>query len=183
MVMQSGFDGSGEEKTPIIMRIGRDQRGSVATLETRRALQRSLRGEFIDHKPVLDLCVSSLRMDHTNLLCIVPILSDVPEGTYFGFITWSNILEYLIRKNGLLFPVRVNQFKEETRQLHCILLEMTSTTPYKFNLLAFGIFSPRNIDSNPTSVKVMLPYLEILMLAIHNLTTTMRFTHRKADKV
>ncbi|CAF1863077.1 unnamed protein product [Brassica oleracea var. botrytis] len=33
MVMQSGFDGSGEEKTPIIMRIGRDQRG-----------------EFIDHK-------------------------------------------------------------------------------------------------------------------------------------
>ncbi|CAN6810977.1 unnamed protein product [Brassica oleracea] len=24
--------------------------GSVATLETRRALQRSLRGEFIDHK-------------------------------------------------------------------------------------------------------------------------------------
>jgi len=26
--------------------------------------------------------VSSLRRGHANLLCIVPILSDVPEGTY-----------------------------------------------------------------------------------------------------
>jgi Flp pilus assembly protein TadB len=31
--------------------------------------------------PFLDLCVSSLRRGHANLLCIVPILSDVPEGT------------------------------------------------------------------------------------------------------
>ena len=30
--------------------------------------------------PFLDLCVSSLRRGHANLLCIVPILSDVPEG-------------------------------------------------------------------------------------------------------
>uniref|UniRef100_A0A453DW14 Uncharacterized protein n=1 Tax=Aegilops tauschii subsp. strangulata TaxID=200361 RepID=A0A453DW14_AEGTS len=28
--------------------------------------------------PFLDLCVSSLRRGHANLLCIVPILSDVP---------------------------------------------------------------------------------------------------------
>ena len=27
---------------------------------------------------LLDLCVSSLRRGHTNLLCIVPILTDVP---------------------------------------------------------------------------------------------------------
>ena len=32
--------------------------------------------------PFLDLCVSSLRRGHANLLCIVPILSDVPEGTH-----------------------------------------------------------------------------------------------------
>ena len=32
-------------------------------------------------EPFLDLCVSSLRRGHANLLCIVPILSDVPEGT------------------------------------------------------------------------------------------------------
>jgi len=30
--------------------------------------------------PFLDLCVSSLRRGHANLLCIIPILSDVPEG-------------------------------------------------------------------------------------------------------
>jgi hypothetical protein len=29
--------------------------------------------------PFLDLCVSSLRRGHANLLCIVPILSDVPK--------------------------------------------------------------------------------------------------------
>ena len=28
----------------------------------------------------LDLCVSSLRRGHANLLCIVPILTDIPEG-------------------------------------------------------------------------------------------------------
>ena len=31
--------------------------------------------------PFLDLCVSSLRRGHANLLCIVPILSDVYEET------------------------------------------------------------------------------------------------------
>ena len=32
-------------------------------------------------EPFLDLCVSSLREGHANLLCIVPILSDVAEAT------------------------------------------------------------------------------------------------------
>ncbi len=40
--------------------------------------------------PFLDLCVSSLRRGHANLLCIVPILSDVSEETtsivHFRFI-------------------------------------------------------------------------------------------------
>ena len=36
---------------------------------------------------LLDLCVSSLRRGHANLLCIVPILSDDLRGesNYFGF--------------------------------------------------------------------------------------------------
>lgn len=36
--------------------------------------------------PFLDLCVSSLRRGHANLLCIVPILSDVPEGTSISVV-------------------------------------------------------------------------------------------------
>ena len=32
-------------------------------------------------EPFLDLCVSSLREGHANLLCIVPILTDVTEVT------------------------------------------------------------------------------------------------------
>ena len=31
-------------------------------------------------EPFLDLCVSSLREGHANLLCIVPILTDVAEA-------------------------------------------------------------------------------------------------------
>jgi hypothetical protein len=37
--------------------------------------------------PFLDLCVSSLRRGHANLLCIVPILSDVSEETEW----WSQM--------------------------------------------------------------------------------------------
>jgi len=36
--------------------------------------------------PFLDLCVSSLRRGHANLLCIVPILSDVPKGTSISVV-------------------------------------------------------------------------------------------------
>jgi len=48
-----------------------------------RAETRKKAGKFYPKKfgPFLDLCVSSLRRGHANLLCIVPILSDVPEGT------------------------------------------------------------------------------------------------------
>ncbi len=48
--------------------------------------------EWMEKKlgPFLDLCVSSLRRGHANLLCIVPILSDVSEETpkdvHFQFI-------------------------------------------------------------------------------------------------
>ena len=42
---------------------------------------------------LLDLCVSSLRRGHANLLCIVPILTDVPrkESTHFWVfdLIWS----------------------------------------------------------------------------------------------
>ena len=40
--------------------------------------------------PFLDLCVSSLRRGHANLLCIVPILSDVSEET----ITDYTLMQY-----------------------------------------------------------------------------------------
>ena len=35
---------------------------------------------------LLDLCVSSLRRGHANLLCIVPILTDVPRKDSSGFL-------------------------------------------------------------------------------------------------
>ena len=46
--------------------------------------------------PFLDLCVSSLRRGHANLLCIVPILSDVPEGTIYV------VAHFIINKNTVL---------------------------------------------------------------------------------
>ena len=48
------------------------------TLPTDLSLSLSL---LHTHITFLDLCMSSLRRGHANLLCIVPILSDVPEGT------------------------------------------------------------------------------------------------------
>ena len=45
-------------------------------------------------EPFLDLCVSSLREGHANLLCIVPILRDVTEVTqcepnFYVYIQWG----------------------------------------------------------------------------------------------
>ena len=58
-------------------------------LETRSKKMRKKFGPF------LDLCVSSLRRGHANLLCIVPILSDVPEGTISTRCLWYiNILGF-----------------------------------------------------------------------------------------
>ena len=58
-----------------------------------RAKERRLEKKF---GPFLDLCVSSLRRGHANLLCIVPILSDVPEGTdkglRFAYLNTSCVL-------------------------------------------------------------------------------------------
>ena len=39
-------------------------------------------------EPFLDLCVSSLREGHANLLCIVPILTDVAEATQAFVVYW-----------------------------------------------------------------------------------------------
>ncbi|KAG5593679.1 hypothetical protein H5410_034911 [Solanum commersonii] len=47
--------------------------------------------------PFFDLCMSSLCRDNANLLCIVPILSDVPEGTSIHV----NILRYKLDKEAL----------------------------------------------------------------------------------
>ena len=54
--------------------------------------------------PFLDLCVSSLRRGHANLLCIVPILSDVPEGTFapFGAGVFKELKELLFSRCGTL---------------------------------------------------------------------------------
>ena len=47
---------------------------------------------------LLDLCVSSLRRGHANLLCIVPILSDDPRIPCFGFLRISPFCCKLKRK-------------------------------------------------------------------------------------
>ena len=45
--------------------------------------------------PFLDLCVSSLREGHANLLCIVPILTDVTEVTQQTHVNLSHMLYYI----------------------------------------------------------------------------------------
>ena len=45
---------------------------------------------------LLDLCVSSLRRDHANLLCIVPILTDDPRresSLLYSTIPWYGIVQ------------------------------------------------------------------------------------------
>ena len=49
--------------------------------------------------PFLDLCVSSLRRGHANLLCIVPILSDVSEETT------NNVVSFLFKQRYLSFTL------------------------------------------------------------------------------
>ncbi len=51
--------------------------------------------------PFLDLCVSSSRRGHANLLCIVPILSDVSEEGLGGFE--ENIIVYFIHEKEKTF--------------------------------------------------------------------------------
>ena len=50
---------------------------------------------------LLDLCVSSLRRGHANLLCIVPILTDVPrkeskEIWLFDLIWFLAVFQHLL---------------------------------------------------------------------------------------
>jgi len=44
-------------------------------------------------EPFLDLCVSSLREGHANLLCIVPILTDVTEVIMYSSecLFWKHV--------------------------------------------------------------------------------------------
>ena len=51
-----------------------------ASVASRRIVSRENKKQKI-LEPFLDLCVSSLREGHANLLCIVPILTDVAEAT------------------------------------------------------------------------------------------------------
>ena len=48
-----------------------------------KKLRNEVRGKKI--RPLPDLCLSSLHRVHANLFCIVPMLSDVPEGTSFAW--------------------------------------------------------------------------------------------------
>jgi len=74
-----------------------------------RAKERRLEKKF---GPFLDLCVSSLRRGHANLLCIVPILSDVPEGTVLTsqLRQYKNFMCSLTRRCGISSPVATTRF-------------------------------------------------------------------------
>ena len=44
--------------------------------------------------------MSSLRRGHANLLCMVPILSDVPEGTtYYVYLKYKEVIFFQEREN------------------------------------------------------------------------------------
>ena len=45
---------------------------------------------------LLDLCVSSLRRGHANLLCIVPILTDDPRRESKLILYWNVLVQTLI---------------------------------------------------------------------------------------
>ena len=81
-------------------------------LETRSKKMRKKFGPF------LDLCVSSLRRGHANLLCIVPILSDVPEGTmltaglrYINVLGFDNFLDVGLPQMPYLFTSKTTKGK------------------------------------------------------------------------
>ena len=62
---------------------------------------------------LLDLCVPSLRRGHANLLCIVPILTDVPrkdsicffKNSYFCLLSYDNWLIWCVWTTTTLVPV------------------------------------------------------------------------------
>ena len=56
---------------------------------------------------ILDLCVSSLRRGHANLLCIVPIFTDDPEG----FQNYLLVLNFYM--NFFLHNFSVGEIKKE----------------------------------------------------------------------
>jgi len=76
-----------------------------------RAYEHRLEKKF---EPFLDLCVSSLRRGHANLLCIVPILSDVPEGTINRSLLrlLKHVMCSLTRRCGISSPVATTCFAQ-----------------------------------------------------------------------
>ena len=61
---------------------------------------------------ILDLCVSSLRRGHANLLCIVPILADdLFRGSTFSF--WKIINAVRANRNAFLWHKRFLQGKKD----------------------------------------------------------------------
>ena len=85
------------------------------------------------HTYILDLCVSSLRRGHANLLCIVPIFSDAPRrGSNTNTLTlvWyrdesclsvngSNPLSFLTQKE---LPIGESNPGRERDRLECYQL-------------------------------------------------------------
>ena len=67
-----------------------------------------------------DLCVSSLRRCHANLLCIVPILSDAPKGT----------IEICIMLSWLIIDV------ERYSHVECLHVGIISSNAYSGFLMA-----------------------------------------------
>jgi len=88
----------------------KDEKGSHWRKQA-RAKERRLGKKF---GPFLDLCVSSLRRGHANLLCIVPILSDVPEGTTVTsqLRQYKHVMCSLTRRCGISSPVATTRFAQ-----------------------------------------------------------------------
>ena len=70
---------------------------------------RDHRGRKKKFGPFLDLCVSSLRRGHANLLCIVPILSDVPKDELLCFASrYKLIFTVVTQQCGMRFQYVLN---------------------------------------------------------------------------
>ena len=73
--------------------VRRDLQRELAAVEDRVELRVLLHVAFKEMFTLLDLCVSSLRRGHANLLCIVPILTDDPrrESGAVGPFGWRHL--------------------------------------------------------------------------------------------
>ena len=53
---------------------------------------------------LLDLCVSSLRRGHANLLCIVPILTDDPRRESMMMMMMTMMMMMMVMMMMIMFP-------------------------------------------------------------------------------